>query len=177
MEFAWHGQIAQVPQRIYLADASIAENIAFGISATQIDVERLREAARKADIAGFIESLPKGYQTEVGERGVRLSGGQKQRIGLARAFYKHARLLVLDEATSALDDETEAAVVGSLGAVGRDLTIVTIAHRLTSLRNCDVIYRLDHGRIVARTTYTALLAERGTSSAPAASRPRSVLPS
>jgi ATP-binding cassette subfamily B protein len=144
---AWQQNIAHVPQAIFLADASFADNIAFGVPPGEIDLESVRQAAQQARIADFIESGPLGYQATVGERGVRLSGGQRQRIGIARALYKKATVLIFDEATSALDSETEAGVMQAIASLGRDLTIVMIAHRLTSLSLCDVIYRLDKGRI------------------------------
>jgi ATP-binding cassette subfamily B protein len=145
-----------VPQAIFLADASFAENIAFGVPAEQIDLERVRQAAQRAKIAEFIESSPEGYRDMVGERGVRLSGGQRQRIGIARALYKKAKVLVFDEATSALDRETEAAVMQAIESLGRELTIVLIAHRLTTLQSCDIIYRLDQGSVVSAGGYDEL---------------------
>jgi len=117
----------------------------------------VRLAAEQAQIAGFIESSPAGYNSFVGERGVRLSGGQRQRVGIARALYKQAKVLVFDEATSALDSETEAAVMQAMESLGRELTIVLIAHRLTTLQGCDVIYRLDRGSIVSAGGYDDLL--------------------
>jgi ABC-type bacteriocin/lantibiotic exporter with double-glycine peptidase domain len=146
---AWQRNIAHVPQALFLADASFAENIAFGVSAEQIDLGRVREAARQAQIGEFIESCPEGYATTVGERGVRLSGGQRQRVGIARALYKQAKVLVFDEATSALDSETEAAVMHAIGTLDRELTIILIAHRHSTLSSCDVIYHLNQGRIVS----------------------------
>jgi ATP-binding cassette subfamily B protein len=153
---AWQRNVAHVSQAIFLADASFAENIAFGIPAEQIDMERVRYAAHQAQIAQFIEAAPEGYATMVGERGVRLSGGQRQRIGIARLLYKKAKVLVFDEATSALDNETEAIVMEAIESLGRELTIVLIAHRLTTLRSCDTIYRLDHGSIVSVGDYENL---------------------
>jgi len=147
---AWQRQIAHVPQSIFLADASIAENIAFGVEPARIDRDRLRQAARQAAIGDFIESLPQGYGTLVGERGARLSGGQRQRIGIARALYKQAQLLVFDEATSALDSETEAAVMESVRALPADLTVVIIAHRATTVEYCDQIVTLEGERPVVR---------------------------
>jgi ATP-binding cassette subfamily B protein len=152
----WQRDVAYVPQMIFLADASIAENIAFGLPREEIDMERVREAARQAQIASFIESTVDGYATAVGERGVRLSGGQRQRIAIARALYKNATVLVFDEATSALDAETEEAVMQSIESLGRDLTVVMIAHRIGTLRSCDVIYRLNKGRIEAACSYEEL---------------------
>lgn len=143
---AWQRQIAHVPQSIFLADASIAENVAFGIDPATIDSDRVRNAAQQAALADFIESLPQGYETRVGERGVRLSGGQRQRIGIARALYKQATVLVFDEATSALDMETEAAVMEAIRELPADLTVLIIAHRLTTVENCDEIVTIESGR-------------------------------
>ncbi|WP_245435845.1 ABC transporter ATP-binding protein [Mesorhizobium tamadayense] len=143
---AWQRQVAHVPQSIFLADASIADNIAFGIDPATIDHERVRNAAQQAALADFIESLPQGYETRVGERGVRLSGGQRQRIGIARALYKQASVLVFDEATSALDMETETAVMEAIEELPVDLTVLLIAHRLTTVENCDEIVTLESGR-------------------------------
>lgn len=143
---AWQRQIAHVPQSIFLADASIAENVAFGIDPATIDRDRVRNAAQQAALADFIEGLPQGYETRVGERGVRLSGGQRQRIGIARALYKQATVLVFDEATSALDMETEAAVMEAIRELPADLTVLIIAHRLTTVENCDEIVTIDSGR-------------------------------
>lgn len=146
----WQTHIAHVPQAIYLADTTVAENIAFGKPKDQIDIERVHECAQQAKISDFIETLVDGYQTVVGERGIRLSGGQRQRIGIARALYKRASVLVFDEATNALDNETEAAVVDSIRSLGRDLTILMIAHRLSTVETCDEIFRLDGGQLVGR---------------------------
>jgi ABC-type multidrug transport system fused ATPase/permease subunit len=143
----WQAQIAHVPQGIFLSDSSIASNIAFGASVEDIDDARVRRAARLAHIDTFIEQLAEGYDTPVGERGLRLSGGQRQRIGLARALYKEAPVLVLDEATSALDDDTEAAVIRSVMGLANDVTVLMIAHRLSTLQECDQLVRLEKGRI------------------------------
>ena len=123
---AWRAAIAHVPQSIYLADSSIAENIAFGVPRHQIDIVRVKEAAQQAQIASFIESRLEGYDSFVGERGIRLSGGQRQRIGIARALYKNAELLVLDEATSALDTATEEAVMATVETLRKQLTIILL---------------------------------------------------
>jgi ABC-type bacteriocin/lantibiotic exporter with double-glycine peptidase domain len=139
---AWRAGVAHVPQSIYLADSSIAENIAFGVPRHQIDFNRVKMAAEKARVASYIASTPKGYQTFVGERGIRLSGGQRQRIGIARALYKSANLLVLDEATSALDNRTEEEVMQSVYSLGTDVTVIMIAHRLSTLANCTRIIEL-----------------------------------
>lgn len=143
----WQDHIAHVPQDIFLADTTVEENIAFGIPNDQIDRSRVKIAADQAQIASTIESLAKGYQTLVGERGVRLSGGQRQRIGIARALYKRADVIVFDEATSALDNDTEQAVMQAIDTLSTDLTIIIIAHRLTTLRNCSQIIEIADGTI------------------------------
>jgi ABC-type multidrug transport system fused ATPase/permease subunit len=150
---AWQACIAHVPQSIYLADVTLAENIAFGLDAHHIDPQRVRDAARKAQLAEFVEALPAQYQTMVGERGVRLSGGQRQRIGLARALYKQADVLVLDEATSALDDTTEKAVMQAIDSLGEDITVLMVAHRVSTLRSCDRIFELKDGRLLREGSY------------------------
>jgi ATP-binding cassette subfamily B protein len=150
---AWQRAIAHVPQNIYLADTTIAENIAFGVRRELIDMNRVQEAARRAQIADFIETRPDGYAAIVGERGVSLSGGQRQRIGIARALYKQASVLILDEATNALDTATESAVVSAIEDLQQDLTIIFVAHRLSTLQHCDLIVRLDRGKIVAQGSY------------------------
>lgn len=149
----WQAHLAHVPQAIFLADVSIAENIAFGVLPEQIDRERVRHAARQAQIADIIESWPEGYDTMVGERGVRLSGGQRQRVGIARALYKQADVIVFDEATSALDNRTESAVMEAIDGLHQDLTILIVAHRLTTLRGCDLIVELDRGTIWRTGSY------------------------
>jgi ATP-binding cassette subfamily B protein len=154
---AWQRTIAHVPQSIYLSDATVAENIAFGVPRDMIDMERVRLAAKQAQIADFIEGRPDGYDGFVGERGMRLSGGQRQRIGIARALYKRASVLVFDEATSALDNETERSVMDSIETLHRDLTILLIAHRLTTVRRCDIVVEMDHGKVVAQGSYEHLL--------------------
>jgi len=154
---AWQRTIAHVPQAIYLSDASFTENIALGVPKEQIDHERVRLAARQAQISDFIESSAQGYDTSVGERGMCLSGGQRQRVGIARALYKQASVLVFDEATSALDNVTEASLMESIEALNRDLTIVLIAHRLTTVRQCDVIVEMQNGSIHAIGDYDGLL--------------------
>lgn len=144
----WQAHIAHVPQAIFLADSTIEENIAFGQSNEKIDHERVREAARQAQIADIIESWPERYKTTVGERGIRLSGGQRQRIGIARALYKQADVIIFDEATSALDNETEEAVMQAIENLSSDLTILIIAHRLTTLKNCTQIVELGNSRVL-----------------------------
>lgn len=154
---AWQAHIAHVPQFIFLADTSIAENIAFGVPAENIELDRVRAAAQKAQIASTIETWDMQYQTQVGERGIRLSGGQRQRIGIARALYKEADVIIFDEATSALDQETESAVMDAINGLGQDLTILIIAHRLTTLRNCDLIVELDQGGVQRIGRYNELI--------------------
>jgi ABC-type multidrug transport system fused ATPase/permease subunit len=154
---AWQAHISHVPQVIYLSDTSIAENIAFGVPAELIDLQRVKKAALRAQIAQTIEAWRSGYDTQVGERGVRLSGGQRQRIGIARALYKRANVIIFDEATSALDNETEAAVMQAVETLGRDITILIIAHRLTTLKNCDQIVELANGGIKAVSGYEQMI--------------------
>ncbi len=145
--WAWQKHISHVPQAVYIADVSIAENIAFGVPVDQINMSRVRDSARSAQIAETIERFPDGYGAVVGERGVKLSGGQRQRIGIARALYKQTSILVLDEATSALDTETEARFLESVRLLGRDITIIMAAHRLTTLNTCDFILELSGGSV------------------------------
>jgi ATP-binding cassette subfamily B protein len=144
----WQRNISHVPQSIYLSDSTISENIAFGIPVSQIDFDLVQESAKKAQIHDHIKSLRNGYQTIVGERGVRLSGGQRQRIGIARALYKNSNIIVFDEATSALDNDTERAVMEAIDGLGKHLTILMIAHRLSTVQNCDRIVKLDSGKII-----------------------------
>ena len=143
----WQSHIAHIPQAIFLSDATIAENIAFGIPQDQIDFQRVKKAAQQAQIAETVESWVYQYQTMVGERGVRLSGGQRQRIGIARALYKQADVLILDEATSALDNATEKAVMDAIHNDYGNITIMMVAHRLSTLKDCDTIVELENGTI------------------------------
>jgi len=144
---AWQVHIAHVPQTIFLADSTIEENIAFGVPKDQIDSQLVRKTAQQAQIANTIESWTKQYQTFIGERGIRLSGGQRQRIGIARALYKRTNVIIFDEATSSLDNETEQAVMQSIERLGKDLTLLIAAHRLTTLKNCTQIVELGEGGI------------------------------
>jgi ABC-type multidrug transport system fused ATPase/permease subunit len=159
LESIWRDLVSHVPQQVYLSDASFASNIAFGLPSHRIDFQKVRRSAEQAQIAEFIEASSEGYNTLVGERGLRLSGGQRQRIGIARALYKQARLIVLDEATSALDNLTEADVMDAIEALDRRLTVILIAHRLSTLRHCDRIVLLEEGRILTVGTYQQLEAE------------------
>jgi ABC-type multidrug transport system fused ATPase/permease subunit len=154
---AWQRAIAHVPQSIFLSDDSFAANIALGVPRNAIDMARVRQAAHQAQIGDFIESRPQGYGARVGERGIQLSGGQRQRIGIARALYKNASVLIFDEATSALDNATEQSVMDAIESLDRELTILLIAHRLTTVRRCDVIVELEHGRVVCQGSYDELL--------------------
>jgi ATP-binding cassette subfamily B protein len=156
---AWQVHIAHVPQAIFLSDNSIEENIAFGVPKDQIDHHRVRRAAQQAQIANSIESWPKQYQTFVGERGIRLSGGQRQRIGIARALYKQADVIIFDEATSALDNETEQAVMQAIEGLSKDLTLLIIAHRLTTLKNCTQIVELGEGGVKRAGSYNDIVSE------------------
>lgn len=153
----WHKRIAHVPQSIFLIDASITENIAFGENAETIEIENVKNAAKLAKVDAFVEKLPDGYSTIVGERGVRLSGGQRQRIGIARALYKNADVLVFDEATSALDIQTEREIMDSLDSLNRNITIISIAHRLSTLERCDFVIELDKGSISRIATYQEII--------------------
>jgi ABC-type multidrug transport system fused ATPase/permease subunit len=155
----WQDVIGYVPQQIYLMDDTVAANIAFGVPREQRDFAAIERAARLAELHDFVvHELPKGYNTEVGERGVRLSGGQRQRIGIARALYHDPDVLILDEATSALDNLTERAVMEAVHNLSHRKTIIMIAHRLTTVRNCDNIFLLEKGRLVAQGTYDELIA-------------------
>ena len=139
-----------IPQTIYLSDDTIRNNIAFGVQEGQIDESAVMAAVEKAQLKEFIESLPLGLDTIVGDRGVRLSGGQRQRIGIARALYHDPEILVLDEATSALDNETEAAVMEAIEHLQGIKTMIIIAHRLTTIRNVDTIYEVGDGKVAQR---------------------------
>jgi ABC-type multidrug transport system fused ATPase/permease subunit len=156
---SWQGVLGYVPQQIYLIDDSVSANIAFGIQPESRNQAAIETAARVANLHDFVLSeLPQGYDTPVGERGVRLSGGQRQRIGIARALYHDPDVLILDEATSALDNLTERAVMDAVHALGHQKTIIMIAHRLSTVRNCDRIFLLEQGRVSAAGTYEELVA-------------------
>jgi ABC-type multidrug transport system fused ATPase/permease subunit len=157
---AWQRNIGYVPQQIYLVDDSVAANIALGVPPEHIDRAAVEHAARIANLHDFIiGSLPNHYDTVIGERGIRLSGGQRQRIGIARALYADPSVLVLDEATSALDGVTESAIMEALGALAHKKTIVIIAHRLSTVEKCDVIYLMNEGRVVGQGSFAALRRE------------------
>lgn len=152
----WQVRVAHVPQDVYLSDNSIAENIAFGVSPNLIDMDKVFKAASRAQIAQTISELSNTYETVVGERGIKLSGGQKQRIGLARSLYKDADFLIFDEATSALDPETEELVMESIDGLGDELTVIMVAHRVSTLKNCNVLYEIKDGAIARSGTYAEL---------------------
>jgi len=159
---SWRRRVGYVPQSIFLSDASITKNIAFGVPEEKIDPEAVRLAARVANLDQFASTLPAKYDTVVGERGVRLSGGQRQRIGIARALYHNPDILILDEATSSLDNVTEGGVMEGIRNLDGRRTLVMIAHRLTTVRDCSLIYVLDRGRVVARGSYDDLVASNQT---------------
>ena len=146
----WRAAIAHVPQSIYLSDKSIAENIAFGISKEKIDMNKVIKSAQRAQVSSFIESMPNQYQTYIGERGIKLSGGQRQRIGIARALYKNASILIFDEATSSLDNSTELALMNIIEKLGDELTIIMIAHRLTTVQRCTRIIEIQNGFVTRK---------------------------
>lgn len=156
---SWQAHIAHVPQSIYLADCTIEENIAFGVTKDKINHAQVRRAATQAQIASTIESWPLQYKTYVGENGVRLSGGQRQRIGIARALYKEVDVIVFDEATSALDNETEEAVMQAIDSLSSELTLIIIAHRLTTLKKCNQIIEMRDGGILRTGTYKDIVTE------------------
>ena len=143
----WQNNISHVPQNIFLIDNSIKQNIALGVESHLIDDERVAWASKNACINEFIDNLPNKYETKVGERGVRLSGGQMQRIGIARALYKKANVIIFDEATSALDNQTESDIIKSIQNLDGDITLIIVAHRLTTLKNCDYIIELKDSKI------------------------------
>jgi ATP-binding cassette subfamily B protein len=151
--FSWRASIAHVPQNIFLINATIAENIAFGVPFSKIDLNRVKNAAKQACIDDFIKDTKNGYFTKTGERGIMLSGGQLQRIGIARAIYKKAKILILDEATSALDIETEEKIIKNIEVFSSDVTIIFIAHRYSLLRNCNRIIEINNGKIIKDKSY------------------------
>ena len=144
----WQNSIGYVPQSIFLIDDSIASNIAFGVPKEEIDLKQVEQVAKMAKVYDFVTSLEKGFETVIGERGVRLSGGQRQRLGIARALYHNPELLVLDEATSALDNETEAEVMRAIDGMSGSKTIIMIAHRLSTVERCDMLIKIQNGKIV-----------------------------
>jgi ATP-binding cassette subfamily B protein len=154
---AWQKHIGHVSQSIFLADSTVAENIAFGVPFNDIDMACVIDVAKKACIHDFIDSMPDGYLSIIGENGVRLSGGQRQRLGIARALYRHADVIVLDEATSALDYETEAEVMGAFENIGPQITQLIVAHRIQTLKKCTKIIQVNSGRIECIGSYQEAL--------------------
>jgi ABC-type multidrug transport system fused ATPase/permease subunit len=158
---SWQQSIGYVPQHIYLSDDTIAANIALGIEHKNIDQNLVEEVSKIANLHDFVkENLPQKYETIIGERGVRLSGGQRQRIGIARALYSNPQVIILDEATSALDNKTEELVMSAINSIGKDITIILIAHRLNTLRNCDTIFELEKGRVINKGNFNDLLLKK-----------------
>ena len=156
----WQRALGYVPQNIYLADDTIAANIAFGLDKNKVDQSKVEAVSKIANLHNFVANeLPEKYQTFVGERGVRLSGGQLQRIGIARALYNNPSVLILDEATSALDLETEKAVMDAINNLNKNVTIVIIAHRLNTVKNCDMIFKFEKGELVYKGTYQEIIAK------------------
>ena len=155
---AWQKSIGYVPQHIYLSDDTVEANIAFGQENKNINRDAVERAAKIANLHNFVtEELPSKYQTTIGERGVRLSGGQRQRIGVARALYHNPQVLILDEATSALDNETERAVMEAVNNIGKDITVILIAHRLNTVKKCDKIFKLEKGRLIDQGSFDTLI--------------------
>ena len=149
----WQKFIGYVPQNIYLKNDTIAKNIAFGVREENIDIEIIETVAKIANLHNYVSNLPKKYQTVVGERGIKLSGGERQRIGIARALYHRPKVLILDEATSALDTETEKAVMKEIYSLNKKTTILIIAHRLNTVKNCDEIFKLENGKLISQGTF------------------------
>lgn len=159
----WQRSIGYVPQHIYLADDSVIANIAFGLVAEDVDHQAVERAAKIANLHEFVmNDLPQGYATEIGERGVRLSGGQRQRIGIARALYHNPQVLILDEATSALDNLTEQAVMEAVNNLGHHITTILVAHRLSTVKACDIIFLLEKGELKAQGTFNELMDDHET---------------
>ena len=155
---SWRRSIGYVPQEIFLADSTVAANIAFGVEARDINQKAVEKASKIANLHDFVvDELPKQYQTTIGERGVRLSGGQRQRIGIARALYHNPKVLILDEATSALDNQTEKAVMDAVNNIAKDITIILIAHRLNTVKNCEIIFKLEKGELKNQGTFDELV--------------------
>lgn len=155
----WRSQIGYVPQSIYLTDDTISSNVAFGVGESSIDETSVQRALESAMLNEFVNSLPDGMETLVGERGVRLSGGQRQRLGIARALYRNPQVLVLDEATSSLDIDTERGVMEAVESLHGEKTIIVVAHRLSTIQYCDWVYRFEQGRVVAQGTYEQVIGD------------------
>ena len=155
---SWQRSIGYVPQHIYLADDTVASNIAFGIETKDINQDLVEKASNIANLHEFVlNELPNQYQTLVGENGIRLSGGQRQRIGIARALYNNPQVLILDEATSALDNQTEKVVMGAINNLNKNITIIIIAHRLNTLEDCDIIFKLEKGQVLDQGKFSEII--------------------
>lgn len=155
---SWQRSVAYVPQYIYLSDDTVAANIAFGVEPKKINQDMIEKSAKIAELHKFVtDELPKKYQTIIGERGIRLSGGERQRIGIARALYHNPQVLIFDEATSALDNQTEQAVMDAVNNLGKDITIILIAHRLSTVKNCDIIFKFENGRLVDQGSFDEII--------------------
>jgi ATP-binding cassette, subfamily B, bacterial PglK len=157
--FSWQQQIGYVPQSIYILDDTVRNNVAFGVQEDYVSEDKVWEVLGLAQLGSFVKGLPNGLDTLIGENGVRFSGGQRQRIGIARALYGEPKVLIMDEATAALDNETERAFMDDVESLRRECTVIWTAHRITSIKNCDIIFFLNHGRMIASGTYDSLLAE------------------
>src|SRR6185312_5251777 len=155
---AWRGRIGYIPQTLYLRDDTIARNVAFGVADAEIDFDQVLRAVHLAGLDRVVRAQPQGLHTIVGDRGIRLSGGERQRIGIARALYHDPDVLVLDEATSALDNVTERAVMDAIHNIGRSKTVILIAHRLSTVKVCDMVFLLEGGQLSSSGTYDELLA-------------------
>ena len=155
--------IGYVPQQIFLSDDTISANIAFGVDPKDINQKAVENSSKIANLHEFIiDELPKKYQTTIGERGVRLSGGQRQRIGIARALYHNPQVLILDEATSALDNLTENAVMEAVNKLSKNITIILIAHRLNTVKNCDMIFKFEKGQLVGQGTFDEIITKKSS---------------
>ena len=155
---SWQKLIGYVPQNIFLSDDTVTNNIAFGLDPNLINLQAIEEASKIANLYNFVsDELPQKFDTVIGERGVKLSGGQRQRIGIARAMYNKPKILVLDEATSALDSETENTVMQAVNNLDKDITIILIAHRLNTVKNCDIIFQIEKGKLIKKGTYQEVI--------------------
>jgi ATP-binding cassette subfamily C protein len=152
----WRSQVAYIPQGIFLLDNTLKSNISWE-SASKVDNVKITKAIKQAKLSDLVKQLPSGLDTVLGERGMRVSGGQRQRIALARAFYNDRDVIIMDESTSALDNETEAEISNEIERLKGSKTLIVIAHRLTTLKNCDRIYRLENGRVIEETSYAELI--------------------